>query len=76
MEEQSRIDHYAVLTTLGKGGQAICKTAIDTTDGRMRVLKIFDLSNEKADENLKACLREVEVYQNLKHDNLLSFYGG
>ena len=31
--EQSRIDHYKILTTLGKGGQAVCKAAIDTTNG-------------------------------------------
>ncbi|XP_046630920.1 serine/threonine-protein kinase SIK3-like isoform X3 [Daphnia pulicaria] len=72
-QKVSRIGHYELLKTIGKGNFAVVKLAVHRITKSKVAIKIVDKT--KLDEdNLNKTKREVEVMKKLKHPNIIKLY--
>lgn len=65
---------FIIKETLGKGIFGIVKSAINTQTGEKVAIKILNEAKIPYEEKMNS-LREIEIMSNLKHPNIIRFYG-
>lgn len=65
---------FIIKETLGKGSFGVVKSAINTQTGEKVAIKILNETKIPYEEKINS-LREIEIMKNLKHPNIIRFYG-
>ena len=65
---------FILKETLGKGSFGVVKSAINTQTGEKVAIKILNEAKIPYEEKINS-LREIEIMRNLKHPNIIRFYG-
>ena len=65
---------FILKETLGKGSFGVVKSAINTQTGEKVAIKILNEAKIPYEEKINS-LREIEIMKNLKHPNIIRFYG-
>ena len=65
---------FIIKETLGKGSFGVVKSAINTQTGEKVAIKILNEAKIPYEEKINS-LREIEIMKNLKHPNIIRFYG-
>ena len=65
---------FMIKETLGKGSFGVVKSAINIQTGEMVAIKILNETKIPYEEKINS-LREIEIMRNLKHPNIIRFYG-
>ena len=65
---------FIIKETLGKGSFGVVKSAINTQTGEKVAIKILNEAKIPYEYKINS-LREIEIMKNLKHPNIIRFYG-
>ena len=65
---------FIIKETLGKGSFGVVKSAINAQTGEKVAIKILNETKIPYEEKINS-LREIEIMKNLKHPNIIRFYG-
>ena len=77
MADRSRVDHYEIIRTLGRGASAIVRLVVDTNTGKEYAMKILkaDSSAGLASRFEDMTANEVNVIKNINHPNIVNLIG-
>ena len=70
----TRISHYEILSTLGRGGMGEVYAALDTNLARRVALKILSPQFIKSDEAVQRFVQEARAASALNHPNIVTVY--